>query len=266
MIKLIATDLDGTLLDENGDLPKDFEKVLNDITSNHNVKFIAASGRPYNSLKEDFKNLTSNIILVCDNGALITDRNNIIHTNYIEPSLVKSLISHYRKVNKGNLDVIISCNECAYIESTNEKFIDEASKYYYKKKVVNNIEEITEKVLKITFCDFNNIKATCENHFKPIFENDLNLSYSGAIWLDITDKHTSKGTGVKKLQDKYAITKGETMAFGDYYNDITLFEKAHFSYAMDNASDFIKSKARFVAPSNIENGVIQVLKKQFSIK
>lgn len=266
MIKLIATDLDGTLLDENGDLPKDFEKVLNDITINHNAKFIAASGRPYNSLKEDFKSLTDNIILVCDNGALISDCNNIIHTNYIEPSLVKALIGHYRKVNKGNLDVIISCYECAYIESTNEKFIAEASKYYYKKEVVNNIEAITEKVLKITFCDFDSIKETCENNFKPIFEKHLNLSYSGAIWLDITDKHTSKGIGVKKLQEKYAITKGETMAFGDYYNDITLFEKAYFSYAMDNASHYIKSKARFVAPSNVDYGVIQVLKKQFNIK
>lgn len=266
MIKLVATDLDGTLLDENGLLPKNFDKLLNNLISNHNIKFIAASGRPYNSLKEDFKGLTNNLILVCDNGALIIDCNNIIHTNYIEPKLVKSLISHYRKINKGNLDVILSCNECAYIESTNERFITEMEKYYYKKQVVNNIEDITDKVLKITFCDFENIKETCENHFNPIFENDLNLSFSGAIWLDITDKHTSKGTGIKKIQEKYAITNGETMAFGDYYNDITLFEKAYFSYAMDNASDFIKSKAKFVAPSNIDNGVIQVLKKQFNIK
>lgn len=70
---------------------------------------------------------------------------------------------------------------------------------------------------------------------------------------------------LKKIQEKYAITIGETMAFGDYYNDITLFEKAYFSYAMDNASDFIKSKAKFVAPSNIEHGVIEVLKDKFDI-
>ncbi|MBU3132042.1 Cof-type HAD-IIB family hydrolase [Clostridium gasigenes] len=266
MIKLIATDLDGTLLDENGNLPKYFKKTLKILTTNHNIKFIAASGRPYNSLKEDFGDLTNAIILVSDNGALITDCNNIIHTNFIKPNLVKALISHYRKINKENLDIILSCKDTAYIESTNERFIKEMSKYYYKKEVVDNIQEITDDVLKITFCDFDNIKETAKNHFNPIFENELQLSFSGAIWLDITDKHTTKGIGVKKIQEKYVITKGETMAFGDYYNDITLFEKAYYSYAMDNASDFIKSKAKFVAPSNIDHGVIQVLKNKFNIK
>lgn len=265
MIKLIATDLDGTLLDDNGDLPKDFGKVLNYLTTNHNIKFIAASGRPYNSLKEDFGDLKNDIIFVSDNGALITDKNNIIHTKFINKNLVKALISHYRKINKGNLDIILSCKDCAYIESNNERFIEEMEKYYYKKEIVNNIEEITDDVLKITFCDFDNIKKTAETHFNPIFENDLQLSFSGAIWLDITDKHTTKGIGVKKIQEKYAITKGETMAFGDYYNDITLFEKAYYSYAMDNASDFIKSKAKFVAPSNVDHGVTQVLKNKFNI-
>lgn len=266
MIKLIATDLDGTLLDENCDLPKDFELVLKDLTIKHKIKFAAASGRPYNSLKEDFKNLTNHIIFIADNGALIIDNNTIINKTFIKPNLAKSLISHYRKINKGNLHIILSCKDCAYIESKNEKFIKEMEKYYYKKEFVNNIEDVTDDILKITFCDFNNIKETAENHFKPVFENDLQLSFSGSIWLDITDNHTTKGIGLKKIQEKYAITIGETMAFGDYYNDITLFEKAYYSYAMDNASDFIKSKAKFVAPSNIENGVTKVLKNQFNIK
>lgn len=265
MIKLIATDLDGTLLDENGKLPKDFHRVLKDLTTTHNAKFIAASGRPYNTLKEDFKGLINDIILIADNGAFITDCNKIIHTNFIKKSLVEFLISHYKKINKGNLYIILSCKDCAYIESTNEKFINEMEKYYYKKEIVDNIEEVTDDVLKITFCDFNDIKETAEQHFKPIFENKLQLSFSGSIWLDITDKHTTKGIGLKKIQDKYAITIGETIAFGDYYNDITLFEKAYFSYAMDNASDFIKSKAKFLAPSNIDNGVTKVLKDKFNI-
>lgn len=266
MIKLIATDLDGTLLDENGKLPRDFEKVLKDLTTNYSAKFIAASGRPYNTLKEDFKDLTNDIIFVSDNGALITDCDKIIHTNFIESKLVNALISHYRKINKGKLDIILSCKSCAYIESTNERFIKEMEKYYYKKEIVNNIEDITDDVLKITICDFEDIKETAETHFNPIFENDLQLSFSGSIWLDITDKRTTKGAGLKKIQERYAITMAETMAFGDYYNDITLFEKAYYSYAMDNASDFIKSKAKFVAPSNINHGVTEVLKDKFNIK
>lgn len=266
MIKLIATDLDGTLLDENGDLPQDFEKVLKDLTTNHSIKFIAASGRPYNTLKEDFKTLTNDIIFVSDNGALITDHNVIIHTNFIENKLVKEFISHYRKINKGNLDIILSCKSTAYIESNNERFLNEMSKYYYKTEVVNNIEDVTDDVLKITICDFNNIKEIAETQFNPLFENKLQLSFSGAIWLDITDKRTTKGIGVKKVQEKYAITMGETMTFGDYYNDITLFEKSYYSYAMDNASDFIKSKAKYIAPSNIDNGVTVILKKQFNIQ
>ena len=265
MIKLIATDLDGTLLDENGKLPKDFKVILEYLITNHNIKFVAASGRPYNSLKEDFKALTKNIFFIADNGAFIINNNNIINSKFINPNLVKSLISHYRKINNGNLNIILSCMDCAYIESKDEKFINEMSKYYYKTEFVNDVESITDNVLKITFCDFDNIKETAETHFRPIFENDLQLSFSGSIWLDVTDKHTTKGSALNKIQQMYAIIPGETMAFGDYYNDITLFKKAYYSYAMDNSSDFIKSKAKFVAPSNVDNGVITVLKHKFKI-
>lgn len=266
MIKLVATDLDGTLLDENGKLPKNFGTVLEHITNFNNVKFIAASGRPYNSLKEDFKSLTNNIIFIADNGALIIDRNNIIHSKFINPKLVRSILSHYRKINKGNLNIILSCIDCAYMESTDNKFIDEASKYYYKKEFVNNVEDVTDNVLKITICDFDNIIETAEDNFKPIFEKELQLSFSGSIWLDITERNTHKGDGLKRVQERYAIIPAETMAFGDYYNDISLFKKAYYSYAMDNASDFIKSKAKFIAPSNIDHGVITILKEKFNIK
>ena len=242
MIKLIATDLDGTLLNENSKLPKDFGKILKYLTTNHNIKFLVASGRPYNSLREDFSEFMNDIIFVSDNGALITDCNKIINTTFIDPILVKELITKYRSINKENLDVVLSCRNCAYIESTNENFIEEMGKYDDKKEVVSNIEEVTDDVLKISFCDFNNIKQICETHFNPLFKNKLQLSFSGDIWLDITDRHTNKGFGLKKIQEKYAITNGETMTFGNHYNDISLFEKSYYSYAMDNSPDFIKSK------------------------
>ncbi|WP_353717780.1 HAD hydrolase family protein [Dyadobacter sp. 676] len=61
------------------------------------------------------------------------------------------------------------------------------------------------------------------------------------------------------LQEKFRITAGQTMVFGDYLNDLEMLEKAHYSYAMANAHPDIKKIARFIAKSNDENGVVEVL-------
>lgn len=68
------------------------------------------------------------------------------------------------------------------------------------------------------------------------------------------------------LEEKFGIDKGNTMVFGDYYNDLSMFKTAHFSYAMKNAPEDVKVKANFIADSNNANGVYNVIYKYERIK
>lgn len=79
------------------------------------------------------------------------------------------------------------------------------------------------------------------------------------MWIDIANYDVHKGTTVQKLQSLLGVTKAETIAFGDGYNDFEMFEKAGTSYAMENSFDGVKEKANYVAPSNDDNGVLSTI-------
>ena len=63
------------------------------------------------------------------------------------------------------------------------------------------------------------------------------------------------------IQQKFGITREETMVFGDYFNDVEMLKAAYHSYAMENAPSGVKKHANFIAKSNIENGVLEVIKE-----
>ena len=78
MIKLIATDMDGTLLDENGHLPEGFTDILDRLRAK-NIKLVVASGRPYYTLQTNFGPIGRYLSYICENGALVVDNNKIIY-------------------------------------------------------------------------------------------------------------------------------------------------------------------------------------------
>ncbi|GAB6169724.1 Cof-type HAD-IIB family hydrolase [Clostridium carnis] len=260
MIKIVATNLDGTLLSKENKLPSEFNHLLKHIL-HKNIKFVIASGRPYYTLKEDFEELSNKLIFLADNGATIVENNEITYCNSIKPDVLKRVIEVYKKLN--NIYMILCGKNCAYIDNTDKDFINEMEKYFYKYDVVENIEDVKDDIVKITFCKFNNINKDYTDIFYPGFEDCLQMSLSGEIWLDLTSLNTNKGNSLKKIQEKYVITNGETLAFGDYYNDISLFSRAYFSYAMENSPDKVKEHAKYIIEGVPYDGVIKVLKNKF---
>jgi hydroxymethylpyrimidine pyrophosphatase-like HAD family hydrolase len=82
---------------------------------------------------------------------------------------------------------------------------------------------------------------------------------SGEHWLDITTETANKGSAIRRLQDAIGVTASQTMVFGDYLNDLEMMDTADYSFAMDNAHPLLRSRARFVAPSNADNGVVRTI-------
>lgn len=88
----------------------------------------------------------------------------------------------------------------------------------------------------------------------------LNVVLSGECWIDIANKEVCKGAALKFLQDRYDISADESMAFGDFLNDESMLLQCTESYAMSNGHPLLKEKARYIAPSNDEDGVMKILR------
>lgn len=259
MIKLIASDMDGTLLDENGKLNKDFFHVFKQLKEK-NVIFAAASGRQYFNLAENFKSVKDDMLFICENGTYVLHKDKELYSNVLDKSYVNALIKHGRTIN--GCEVVLCGKKSAYIEKNYEKFITEIEKYYFKYTIVDDLMDVDDDILKVTICDFLGSKENSNNIIFPKWGSKLHVTVSGKIWLDITNKDANKGIALENVQEKLNVSYDETMVFGDYYNDLEMLTKAHYSFAMENAPCEVKAKSNFVAKSNADNGVLEEIKNR----
>lgn len=258
MIKLIATDMDGTLLNEKGKLPNNFFKTL-EALKNRNIKFVIASGRPYTTLYENFKPFSDELYFICDNGAYIVEATKKPKVSIIDKNLIFNIIKSVESIK--NIEILLCGLKGAYHRPINKNLTAEINKYYINQIEVNNLYDIDDEIFKITICD---LKGPANNSYDILngaFGNKLNIVISGQMWLDITNLGVNKGAALEEIQQCDGISYKETMVFGDFYNDLEMFDKAYYSFAMENANDDIKSKANFRADSNINNGVIKAIEQ-----
>ncbi|MCH1959615.1 HAD family hydrolase [Romboutsia hominis] len=256
MIKLIATDMDGTLLNNNNEIHHDFIDVFEKLQEK-DIIFAAASGRQYFNLLKRFEDVKDKMMFIAENGTIVVYKGEEIFINSLDRNIAKELVNIGRNIENSN--VILCGRNSAYIESTDEEFIKEVEKYYEKYEVVKDVNEIEDDILKVTICDFNGAQENSNKYYDD-YREDLQVSISGKIWLDITNKGANKGVAIKVLQEKMGIDFNETMVFGDYLNDLEMMEAAYHSYAMENAHDDLKKVSRFIAKSNDDNGVLEAIK------
>ncbi len=108
-----------------------------------------------------------------------------------------------------------------------------------------------------------------ETYIYPVvkhLEDILQIKISGNNWVDIANPKANKGEAVQLLQEKFGVSKEETMVFGDYNNDLEMIDQAFFSYAMANAHENVKQAARFQTRSNNESGVEIILQELIKAK
>lgn len=114
--------------------------------------------------------------------------------------------------------------------------------------------------MKITICDLTGAEENSYPYVKKYSEN-FKVAVSGFVWIDITNKNSDKGTGLKVLQEKLGISKDETIVFGDYLNDYELMQQGEYSFAMENAHPELKKIAKFCGGDNNNSGVVKTIKK-----
>ena len=258
MIKLIASDMDGTLLDTNGDLPKDLFSTIKELNK-RNIKFIVASGRSYSTLKENFKPISDELYFICDNGGYIVETGKLCSVNIINKQMVNQVIETCDKIP--NIHILLCGLKSAYHLKLPDVFAKEVNKYYVKTTIVDNLLDIDDDIFKITVCDSSISSEHSLKILEPKFKEDLLVISSGKHWLDITNLGVNKGSALEEIQKRDHISSDETMVFGDYFNDLSMLSKAHYSFVMDNAPDEVKKFGNYIAKSNNQNGVIDAINK-----
>ncbi len=255
MIKLIVSDMDGTLLNNKSELPSLFETKYRELREK-GIRLVIASGRPYENLVALFNHMEHDIIFVSDNGAYIGLDEPIVMSSF-HPTDIREMIILGRK----NTDVnfLVCGTSHSYIESTDENFIKTLKHHRIPYKYVDDILKIEDEVLKITAC---HAESWNEENSAPfaVINDSLTVTASAKQWMDIMGK-ANKGMAVEHLQKHLKISADETMVFGDYLNDIEMLQTTPFSYAMKNAHPDVKKVARFEAPSNDDEGVIKIIEK-----
>lgn len=258
-VKLVVTDMDGTLLNSKSKVSSQFPKIYNQLKK-YNIKFIAASGRQYFSIVDRFnKSIQNEITIIAENGAFAMRGNDELFTSKLPFGYIKKCINTLRELD--SVYIVLCGKNAAYIETKDEKFINMFKNYYSEYRLVDDLTEITnDTFFKIAAYHFD----CSETHIYPAvkhLENELQVIVSGEHWLDISHSNANKGYALNILQKDLNISKEETMVFGDYNNDLKMIELADFSYAMENAHPNVKKAAKFLTKSNDEKGVEFILEQ-----
>ena len=260
-IKLVASDMDGTLLNSQHELNPEFFDLFHQMKTK-GILFVAASGRQYFNIMNRFKSIKDDIIFIAENGSYVMYQGEEILVQAMEREVAMEQIITSKSID--NSFVILCGKKCAYIENDHPDFMRHVKIYYDKYQVVEDLLKVQDdQFLKIAICNF----AGSENNSYPYFKNkkdSLQLKVSGNIWLDISHWMANKGRAMNVVQKKFGISLQETMVFGDYLNDLEMMQQASFSYAMENAHPDIIKAARYLAKSNDDNGVCIILQKMLS--
>ena len=286
MIKLIASDMDGTLLNDDHMISEENLKAIRK-AQEMGRHFTIVTGRDYGAVKSYLEecNLTCECIL--SNGAEYRDVNgNIIESVYMNKESVKIA---FDILSEAGLCIQLMTNNGSYItnkESDKKAIIDrfklfnptmteeEVKKFVAKfhkergMKEIDNIYEILEsnvEVLKIvTFDNDEKLIAALKDKLRES-TSDLAVASTFSNDIEISDIKAQKGLILAKTIKKMGIDKSEVIVLGDSFNDYSMFTEFENSYAMENAIPEIKEIAKYITDTNKNDGVAKAIYKALEI-
>ncbi|MFI3231139.1 MAG: Cof-type HAD-IIB family hydrolase [bacterium] len=259
--KAIFLDLDDTLLLPNGSISIQTKSALKKAQEN-NIKVVLASGRPTGGMTKIIKELElekSDNFIISFNGGRIsnTKTNEVVFEDCLSK---KQMLSLYDLSQKHE------CNINTYTEN-NKILANQESPYTYIEAEINGFdldinenftEVMPEKCIKAILMQAPEHLKEVEGVLKPNISG-MSMVMSKPFFLEFMNEGIDKGSSIKKLCEILEIPIEDTIAFGDSYNDETMLKAVGCGVAMGNAVDYIKKIADFIADTNENDGVAQVI-------
>ncbi|MGL4855032.1 MAG: HAD-IIB family hydrolase, partial [Lentisphaeria bacterium] len=233
-----------------------------DYLKDQGIMWVIASGRQYHNLLKTMQPREQEFYYIAENGSVVMHGSQEISSIPMNFHTVCQIVKYVRE--HLNSEVVISGKHTCYMESKNPLFTNEVFKYYTNCTFVDDLTQINDEIIKMAICDRTNAAEISYPAIKQFATNEK-VVLSGKIWVDVMSMHANKGQALIALQKSLGISKAQTMGFGDYLNDLELIQESGESYAMANAIDEIKNAAKYLAPSNDANGVIEAISKHLNI-
>lgn len=256
MIKLVASDIDGTLLMAGEQSLR--ASVFDMIEKLHKkgIMFVAASGRPYCEMKELFRPVVDKMGFVCNDGAMTVIGQRIIDIQSIEPAMAKEALEdiHSRK----NCEFLAYSINNAYAKPKSEEYAQMIKELLYGNDVIiDSVDEIDSPILKIALYNEFGIQDV-ENYFLATYTDKFEVTYAANQWLEFNRLGINKSVGILKFVEEMGISINDTMAFGDSYNDLEMLKVVHHSYAVETAKEEVKRMGKYIC-KDVENTIRKIL-------
>ncbi len=259
-IKLLISDIDGTLLNEKKEITEYTKKALNNFVK-EGKQLILATGRAHVSAKKILDSIGLEGIVISYNGAKIIDtkNNEVIYHNPIKEEITRKLIEYSKKKNV-HLNLYIG-NDWFVENKESEKstFYKNLSKIEPKEIDFYDLEKV-ETTKALFFEEYDKLKEIESELSKEIGEY-VDFTYSSSYFLEILNKGVNKGTAVKKVIDILDISKDNCIAFGDELNDYEMLKYVKYGVAMGNANEKLKNEIVHKTLTNSENGVAKFIEE-----
>ncbi|MFJ8151591.1 Cof-type HAD-IIB family hydrolase [Streptomyces sp. NPDC094468] len=258
-IRLVVTDMDGTLLDDEKRIPAGLWPMLAELRR-RGVLFSPASGRQYATLARQFADVADGMVFIAENGTYVVRDGVELSSDVLDQAVAGDLARTVRRLVAAGVDVgaVVCGKRSAYVERTDEAFLAEVRRYYVEHRVVDDLTAVVDDVIKVALFDFGPAERTTAPALAP-FAATHQVVVSGEHWVDVMNRTANKGTALRGLQRELGITPAQTMVFGDYLNDLEMLDAADWSFAMANAHPDVISRARHLAPSNNDDGVLRTV-------
>jgi len=265
LVKHIFSDMDGTLLDDEGHVSDGNAKVINE----SDIPFTLVSARAPMEMAAAIDKLHLTDAQIGFNGGLIYEKNVAGVKILKDDPLNNETISKILTIIKDKFPKV----SCSYYDLNNwytEK-IDDGIKYESsitgQKPTITNLDNLTGKVIYkvmlITF-DAEEIVALNQTLLDAKF-TDISMKRSGGSYLEITSKGAQKSKGIQYIKDLEDLKTEEMAAFGDGHNDLPMLTSVGLPIVMDNALPEIKPYGKFITKTNVEDGVAYGIKKYLDI-
>lgn len=264
-IRLVVTDMDGTLLDDAKRIPPGLWETLAELRR-RGVLFSPASGRQYATLAREFAEVAEGMVFIAENGTYVVRDGVELSSDPLEPGVAARVVQAARRLVAEGVDVgaVVCGKRSAYVERSDEAFLAEVRKYYVEHRVVEDATALDDDVIKVALFDFGSAAHTTAPALQS-FTSTHQVVVSGEHWVDVMNRTANKGAALRRLQHELGITPAQTMVFGDYLNDLEMLDAAEWSFAMANAHPDVIARARHLAPSNNDNGVLRTVARLLNL-
>lgn len=269
MSKLIATDLDGTVLPEGTfDINPEYYDVIRKLHEQGHV-FVASSGRHYTSMRLLLEPVKDDVVFLCGNGTYVTCRDVPMEVNALPDDLYLSVLAEMKKA--GGF-VCADSPEAVWTDSPDEDFIRGMSGgYRMDLRRIPSLERLLDDqkkkdpdtdrhMLKVAL-HVDKDAAPLAEKIRALYGDRANIMAAGASWVDCVPPGADKGVALSRIQRELGFSREDTIAFGDNGNDIGMLRCAGESYCVANGREETKEAADHVIGDMKEDAVLKVLKE-----